>query len=116
MTSGQERPQRLRHTFVLKTYLGPDAKEQHKAERDAFIRLRHNDKPSPFIIAYYGSFVDENTYNIILEYADRGNLEQFMEAMPPPSTAENMIELWDRLCKISHGLAVLHGTPDTAHG
>ncbi|KAL8792768.1 MAG: hypothetical protein Q9195_004655 [Heterodermia aff. obscurata] len=111
-----ERPRHLRDTFVLKTYRGPDAKEQHQAEHDAFINLRYNGKPSPFIIAYYGSFVDDNTYNIILEFADRGNLDEFMSAMPPPTTEENMIELWDRLSKITHGLAVIHGTPDALLG
>ena len=89
----QERPLALRDTFVLKTYRGSDAKEQHKAEHDAFINIRHDGKPSPFIVAYYGSFIDDETYNIILEFADRGNLEEFMRTTRAPSTAENMIAL-----------------------
>ncbi|KAL9612988.1 MAG: hypothetical protein Q9167_002465 [Letrouitia subvulpina] len=111
-----ERPQDLRHTFVLKTYRGPDAEEQHKRERNAFMSLRHDKKPSPFIIAYHGSFVDDDTFNIILEYADRGNLEDFMKATPEPSTGEAMIEFWDRLCNITHGLALIHGFPGDTSG
>ena len=77
------------------------------------MNLRYDNKPIAFVIAYYGSFVDEDTYNIILEYADRGNFEEFMKTTPEPSTSESMIELWERLSRISHGLAHIHGTPGT---
>lgn len=96
---------------MLKTYRGDDAKEQYTAERDAFMRLRYDGKPSPFVIAYYGSFIDRDTYNIILEYADGGNLEDFMKRTPEPSTTEDMIAYWDRFCGITHGLAHIHGIP-----
>ncbi|KAL8702872.1 MAG: hypothetical protein Q9201_003963 [Fulgogasparrea decipioides] len=106
-----ERPTELLDTFVLKTYRGPDAKEQHRAEQDAFMRLRHARQPTPFVVAYYGSFIDDETYNIILEYADGGNLEDFMKSTPQPSTPEDMIQFWDRLCSITHGLSFIHGVP-----
>lgn len=106
-----ERPSRLRNTFVLKTYRGPDAKDQYRQEQDAFLKLRHGNKPTPFVIAYYGSFVDDGTCNILLEYADRGNLEDFMKATTKPSTVEDMIQIWDRLCSITHGLSYIHGLP-----
>ena len=77
------------------------------------MNLRYNNKPIAFVIAYYGSFIDDDTYNIILEYADRGNFEDFMKTTPEPSTSESMIELWERLSRISHGLAHIHGTPST---
>ena len=77
------------------------------------MNLRYDGKPSPFVIAYYGSFVDDGTYNIILEYADRGNLEDFLKTTTEPSTCEDMIEFWDRLCSITHGLALIHRTPDS---
>ena len=96
-------------TFVLKTYRGSDAKQQYDAEREAFMKLRYHHEPSPFIVAYYGSFFDHYTYNIILEYADRGNLATFMESTPEPSSHEDNIEFWDRLCRITHGLAHIHG-------
>ena len=78
------------------------------------MNLRYDSKPSPFVVAYYGSFIDDDTYNTFLEYADRGNLEDFMKTTPEPSTGEEMIEFWDRLCSISHGLALIHGTPASA--
>ena len=30
---------------------------------------------------------------------------------PKPASIEHMIEFWDRLCSISHGLALIHGNP-----
>ncbi|KAL8740664.1 MAG: hypothetical protein Q9190_006661 [Brigantiaea leucoxantha] len=106
-----ERLPHLRNTFVLKTYWGPDAKDQHRAERDAFMNLRYNNTPTPCVIAYYGSFIDDGTYNIILEFADRGTLEEYMETTSKPTSIEDMIEFWDRLSDISHGLAFIHGSP-----
>ena len=75
------------------------------------MNLRFDNKPSPFIVAYYGSFIDDDTYNIILEHADRDNLEEFMKITPEPSTREEILEFWDRLCSVTHGLALIHGTP-----
>lgn len=98
------------NTFVLKTYRGPDAKQQHEAEKAAFAKLRSDTNPSPYVIAYHGSFVDEGTENIILEYADQGSFEEFMMRTPKPSTSRDMLEFWDRFSYITHGLASIHGT------
>ena len=110
----QERPAHLRDTFVLKTYRGADAKEQYTAEREAYMKLRYDNKPSPFVLAYYGSFIDRDTYNIILEYADRGNLEQYLKSTPKPPTFQDMIVYWERFSNITHGLAAIHGVPGSA--
>ena len=106
-----KRPVRLCNTFMLKTYTVPDAREFYTAERDAFMTLRLGGMPSPFLIGYYGSFVDKYSYNIILEYADRGSLETFMRETDAPSTARDMVMFWDRLCNIMHGLAHIHDVP-----
>ena len=74
------------------------------------MKLRYDGKPSPFIIACYGSFIDNETYNIILEYADRGTLEDFLKSAPAPPSSQEMIEYWDRFSSVTHGLATIHGT------
>ena len=67
--------------------------------------------PSPHIITCYGSFVREESqsYNLILEWADRGTLEEFMQKTPKPPVLENAALFWDRLSDILHGLATIHG-------
>ncbi|MCJ1391817.1 hypothetical protein MMC18_004684 [Xylographa bjoerkii] len=98
-----------KNTFVLKTYRTEGAEENYKAERDAYMKLRWTGKPSPHIIAYYGGFIHGNSYNIILEYADRGTLESFMRTTDPPSTVEDTLLFWNRIFGIIDGLINIHG-------
>ena len=73
------------------------------------MRLRFAENPSPYIVAYYGGFVHGSTYNIILEYADQGTLEDFIRDTPTPSTIEDILLFWDRLFNIIHGVMNIHG-------
>lgn len=61
------------------------------------------------IIGFYGSFVRQQTYNIILEYADLGTLDEYMERTSPPSSAEDKMRFWERFLEVAHGLATIHG-------
>ena len=73
------------------------------------MKLRWSGRPSEHIVAYYGSFIHGDSYNIILEYADQGTLETFMRRTKSPSSAEETLLLWDRLLKVTHGLMTIHG-------
>ena len=76
------------------------------------MKLRWGGKPSEHIIAYYGSFIHGHSYNIILEYADQGTLEDFMRKTDSPSSAEDSLLLWDRLFDVTHGVMTIHGQID----
>lgn len=106
----QNRRCQHKNTFVLKTYRDAEAEENYKAERDAYMKLRWGGKPSPHIIAYYGGFVHGKSYNIILEYADQGTLETFMKETKSPRTIEDTLLFWDRLFKVTEGIARIHNT------
>ncbi|KAL8919647.1 MAG: hypothetical protein Q9208_006679 [Pyrenodesmia sp. 3 TL-2023] len=97
------------NTFVLKTYKGDEAERNHKIEREAYINLRLAGRPSPNIVAFYGSFIQDSSYNLILEYADRGNLETFMKRTPKPESVEEVLFFLDRLVNIVHGVQCIHG-------
>ncbi|KAL8751864.1 MAG: hypothetical protein Q9199_006136 [Rusavskia elegans] len=86
-----------------------EAERNHKIERDAYINLRLADRPSPNIVAFYGSFIQGASYNLILEYADRGNLETFMRKTPRPESVEDVLMFFDRLVHIVHGVQCIHG-------
>ena len=106
-----------RNTLVLKTFRGSQAKQQYEAEREAFSNLCRAGVSSNFIIACYGSFIYGDTYNLVLEYADRGNLEDFWKTTGKPESFEDKLKFWDGMTNLSHGLATIHGTRDTAlHG
>lgn len=105
----QDRRRQYKNTFVLKTYRAAEAEENYKAERDAYMKLRWGGNPSLHIITYYGSFVHGKAYNIILEYADEGTLESFMEKTDQPSTVEEALLIWDRITDVTHGIMTIHG-------
>ena len=61
------------------------------------------------IIGFHGSFIWHGTYNVLLEYADRGTLEQYFSVAQSPSSGEGIINVWRELCKILPALAAIHG-------
>lgn len=73
------------------------------------MKLRWDGSLPSNIIGFYGSFVRGETYNIILEYADLGNLDYFMEQTPPPSSASEKTLFWDRFFDVGNGLVKIHG-------
>ncbi len=105
----QDRRHQHKNTFVLKSYRAAEAEENYKNERDAYMKLRWGGQLPPHIIAYYGGFVHNNSYNIILEYADQGTLEDFMKRTKSPSSIEDTLLLWYRLSDVAHGILTIHG-------
>lgn len=61
------------------------------------------------MIGFYGSFKQDNTYNVILEYADKGNLEQYFRTVSPPTREEDKIKFWERLFNLAKALVQMHG-------
>ena len=96
------------HTFVLKTYNTPDAERYYKNEVDGFWNLSRRGGRNPNIIGFYGSFVRNGTFNVLLEYADRGTLAQYFDTVPPPSSGEDILKFWHELSKTLGALTAIH--------
>lgn len=95
----------------MKTYRrNSEAEKYFDNERTAYRRLRYNDRPHANIIGYYGSFVRDGTYNIILEYADRGTLNNYLQETHEPTDSTGIMTFWTQFLGILHGLAHIHGT------
>lgn len=77
-------------------------------EKRAFDILNESDRPPNNIIGYHGSFIHGGGFNLILEYADQGNLQEFMEEHGPPPTGEDIIVFWTALAEILNGLQTIH--------
>lgn len=60
------------------------------------------------IIGFHGSYVQDGSYNILLEYADRGTLEDYLQKTPPPTTGEDIIKFWSALFKVIQALHLIH--------
>ncbi|KAL8932216.1 MAG: hypothetical protein Q9216_006922 [Gyalolechia sp. 2 TL-2023] len=89
----------------------PEANKYFDKERTAYRKLRYHDGPHPNIIGYYGSFVQGGTSNIILEYADRGTLSEYLQQTHEPVNSTAITTFWTQFLGILHGLAHIHNTP-----
>jgi serine/threonine protein kinase len=98
------------HSYVLKTYTGEEARVYYEREVEAFMRLADYAKeyPNPHMIGYYGSFEYQGTYNIILEYADQGTLEDYMKNTLPPTGGHDIIAFWESFLQVIKPIARLH--------
>jgi hypothetical protein len=62
----------------------------------------------PYIIGYYGSFTHGKKHNIILEYADKGDLEKYFMTVEPPQTAEDILSFWGGMFNLLRALMDIH--------
>ena len=101
------------NVFVVKTYRTKDAEKYFTNECEAFRRLMRNRGTSQNVIGFYGSFKHDQSLNIVLEYADRGTLEDLLKTSQP-SRGEDIIDLWQGILEIAQGLSAIHGTQETS--
>ncbi|RFU28626.1 hypothetical protein B7463_g7721, partial [Scytalidium lignicola] len=100
--------ERNAHTFVLKTYLSKDAETYYNKEVEAFRHLKAFNNPKTNIIGFYGSYIHGDTFNVILEFADRGSLAQYFKETDPPSTGQDIVDFWSSLFGVIPALINIH--------
>ncbi|GME26801.1 hypothetical protein MMC30_005887 [Neofusicoccum parvum] len=94
--------------FVLKTYRTKDAAEHYKSEVEAYRKLRPIGNNSPGLTGFYGSFIHNGTFNIILEFADQGTLNEFFERVTPPSTTKDIRDFWSAMFNLIGAIMTIH--------
>lgn len=57
---------------------------------------------------FYGSFIHDDTYTIVLEHADYETLDTFMSKVPPPTNAEDITRVWESMLKLHEALHTIH--------
>lgn len=77
----------------------------------------HKLKNASHIIGYYGSYIQGEARHILLEYADKGDLERYFMEVEPPSNGEDILRFWKALFDILIALMAIHrvkpqGPPD----
>jgi len=75
----------------------------------AFRKLTLASKSPSNLIGFYGSFVQDYTYNVILKFADKGNLKQNFRTTSPPSSREDIVSFWTELFKVIQPLGTIYG-------
>ena len=56
----------------------------------------------------YTGFKFGGRNNLLLEYADQGTLEEYLEKTSPPSSAEDIIDLWESVLRVIIGVIRIH--------
>ncbi|KAL1619885.1 hypothetical protein SLS54_006484 [Diplodia seriata] len=103
------------HTYVVKTYCTRDAKSLYSNEIRAFRRVLaagSNQGFVPGLIGFHGNFTHGGTHNVLLEYADKGTLEQYFNDVPPPTTEEDILSFWRGLFFPILALLKIHNLND----
>ncbi|KAI8715915.1 Protein kinase domain-containing protein [Fusarium sp. LHS14.1] len=96
-------------TYVRKTY-NESGKAQYEREVKTFTSLQS--RYSPNIINYHGCYQQARpnktlTYNLIVDFVEGQNLEEFYSTTPPPSPSDAN-KIWNAFCGVLEGLHQLH--------
>ncbi|KAH9206113.1 hypothetical protein DL95DRAFT_488483 [Leptodontidium sp. 2 PMI_412] len=95
-SSNQGSSSHSRNTFVLKTYRTLDA---YRSEVEAF--------------RFYGSFEQNQTYNVLLEFTGSVILEDYFQQKKPRTKEEDIkyiIKFWRRLFDLAEAISILEAT------
>jgi serine/threonine protein kinase len=111
----QDTTEPLTNTYALKTYLTPDAKKYYENEVATFRRLRR--KQNSGLIGFYGCYVQANAFSIILEFADKGDLENYFRTTSPPVREDDILSFWESIFRTVWALECVHNveTSSTNH-
>jgi hypothetical protein len=101
---------RCKHEFIIKTYDGHSSlsANSYRNELNAFKTLGLNEEASRYIVKFYGSFTQEESRNVILEYADQGTLADYYQRFKNPMEEKDTTDFWERLCNLARGLRQIH--------
>ncbi|KAM7212204.1 hypothetical protein V8F06_012416 [Rhypophila decipiens] len=98
--------------FVVKTYDNKKYEDQYENELKAYLRLKPTSSPIPNLVKFFGCFRQLDSYSLLLEYVDGGNLGEFFASTPPPATREDTAEFWSNLLQVLNGLDRIHQQMD----
>ena len=98
-------------------FTGRDAERNFERERAAFMNISGAGSTKPEgMIGFFQSFLYRDTFNVLLEYAER-NLEEFFSESPRPTTGEDIIQFWESFLETVKGINALHkpSLPSESH-
>jgi len=65
------------------------------------------------VIGFCGSFTQGDTFNVLLEYANGGTLEDFLQKHEPPTNAEDIYKFWSAIFNLTKAIESIHAvSPD----
>ena len=95
--------------YAVKSMRKVDAHDSYDREAGAFKRLMEGGmRSTPGIIQFFCGFKYKDTFNLVLEYADQGNLADYFHANEPPRGAEDIWDFWEKLLEITAAVTTIH--------
>ncbi|GAB7349672.1 hypothetical protein MBLNU459_g0345t1 [Dothideomycetes sp. NU459] len=95
-------------TFVLKSYKTKHAKRFYDNEVQAFKRISQGRRDES-LIQFLGSYTyHDDHHSIILEYADKGTLEDYFRTVQPPKDGAAILSFWRALSRVLLALHQIH--------
>ncbi|KAF2687076.1 kinase-like protein [Lentithecium fluviatile CBS 122367] len=98
-------------TFVLKTCPARND-HHHYDEVQAYKDMRTEHDVMSNMVRFFGSWKQGHTYYMLLEYADGGTLESFLQDTAPPTKREHIIMFWERMFDLIKLIARIHKHPN----
>ncbi|KAK2616533.1 hypothetical protein QQS21_000576 [Conoideocrella luteorostrata] len=98
-----EEPQKV--DVIIKSYF-PQFQNHYLNEHNALAAVQELRNEN--IVGYYGSFVQNRMYNLVLQYVDGGNLADYFTNTPKPTTSDDIRRFWRSICSVWKGLHGLH--------
>jgi len=86
---------------MIKRYL---KKDEYRQEAKNFSNSKHSES----IIRFHGSYTHGDSYNLLLEFADKGSLEEYFQKQTPPSRGGDIIKFWNSLFQLIKALKTIH--------
>jgi serine/threonine protein kinase len=98
------------NVYVVKRFT---AEAHWRREVKAFRNFARDVRPEPNLIGFYGAYIHGSTFNIILQYAESGNLNDFFfnQDTRIPSTPDQRLAFWTQLFGIITAVHRLHQWP-----
>ncbi|KAK0651080.1 hypothetical protein B0T16DRAFT_403139 [Cercophora newfieldiana] len=95
---------------VLKEYrkTGPESEAFDMFENEVDIYANLSDNDFTHIVRYYGSFVQNDRFTMILEYASGGTLLEYFKNTPHPSTSSERKNFWMAFFELLAALERIH--------
>lgn len=92
------------NTFVLKRYATKSSKHQYKDEVNGFRSVKQEDS----ITNFYGSYIQGDFCYVLLQFPDKGSLEDYFQNEAPPSRGVDIVKFWGRMFQLIRGLKTIH--------
>lgn len=94
-SKSEEAIARTARSYVLKIFhsrKGSETDWDHEVESHVVLRSSLNDAGG--VVRFHGCYTHGPTFNVLLEWAELGNLEQLMKRLEPPQTKEDALTFW----------------------